>query len=106
MESAWLMGANEPLQCCARAIMGYITHGTFSYSHGKAAGIGWVALKPLLRLLEQCKESRGQSSLLEAPSRGKGTRSLPVLVRNPSTVQYRWAHLSLVENPPSEATSG
>ncbi|MPC47197.1 Ribonucleases P/MRP protein subunit POP1 [Portunus trituberculatus] len=106
MESAWLMGANDPLQCCARTIMGYITHGTFSYTHGKAAGIGWVALKPLLRLVEQCREGRGQSSLLEAPSRGKCTKSLPVLVRNPSTVQYRWAHLSLVENPPPGSATG
>ena len=102
MESAWLMGTSEPLQCCARAIMGYITHGTFSYTHGKAAGIGWVALKPFLRLLEQYKEGRGQSSLLEVPSKGKYTKSLPVLVRNPSTIQYRWAHLSLVENTPAE----
>ncbi|KAG0723407.1 hypothetical protein GWK47_005527 [Chionoecetes opilio] len=94
MESAWLMSTSDALQCCARPILGYITHGTFSHTHGRAAGMGWVGLKPLLRLLEQCGEGRGQKgSLLEVSRKAKG---LPVLVRNPSTLQYRWALLSVV----------
>lgn len=107
MECSWLMSPSEPLQCCARPIMGYTSHGTFSHTHGRAAGIGWVGLKPLLTLIHQCMKYRSQkSSFWEAPSRQSGTKCLPVLVRNPNSSQYRWAWLFVAGGSCKDVSEG
>lgn len=93
-----MISATEPLQRCARLIMGYTTHGAYSNTHARGSGIGWVGLKPLLSLIELCMTNLSQKSRFwEGPSRQKATKCLPVLVRNPTSLQYRWAMLSVVK---------
>lgn len=101
MEDAWLMKRTEPLQCCSRKIMGYLTHGTFSRTSGKAAGIGWICLKPLLMSLQMTRNANerlvnNKDSLPQEMDEHKRHLQSLVLVRNPSSLQYRWAKLIII----------
>lgn len=106
-ENLWMISASKPLQRCARLIMGYITHGTFSHTHARGAGIGWVGLKPLLILIQRhMTYSSQKSSFWEVPFRQKTSKCLPVLVRNPTSLQYRWAELYVVKGPCLHVSNG
>ncbi|XP_071540386.1 ribonucleases P/MRP protein subunit POP1 isoform X2 [Panulirus ornatus] len=97
MEVAWLMKTDEPLQCCSRKIMGYITLGNFCQALGKGAGIGWVALRSLHFLhMFRKKYDEHTGSTTESQEFEESKWKYSVLVRNPSNLQYRWAKLSLV----------
>ncbi|XP_064092330.1 ribonucleases P/MRP protein subunit POP1-like [Macrobrachium nipponense] len=92
MEKLWLMRKDHELQCCSLKIVGYITHGTFSMTIGRGAGIGWVALKPLLDYLHSHKKS--QSSNDDADTDIKVNS---VLIRNPSSLKYFWGKLFIIK---------
>ncbi|KAG7169653.1 Ribonucleases P/MRP protein subunit POP1-like [Homarus americanus] len=105
MEDAWLMKTDGPLQCCSRKIMGYVISGNFCQTLGRGAGIGWVALKPLLHLLhlykdvsEKTVESKSESHE-HVEDRRESKWIYSVLVRNPSSLQYHWARLCVVVQP-------
>ncbi|XP_069946990.1 ribonucleases P/MRP protein subunit POP1 [Cherax quadricarinatus] len=100
MENAWLMKINEPLQCCSRKIMGYIINGNFCQTLGRGAGIGWVALKPLLHFINLCKKISGKnvesSNEVQNDDNTVDAWRYAVLVRNPSSLQYHWAKMVIV----------
>ncbi|XP_068211300.1 ribonucleases P/MRP protein subunit POP1 [Palaemon carinicauda] len=91
MEELWLMRRDDEFQCCSLKIVGYITHGNFSMTIGRGAGIGWVALKPLLDYLllhNKSQSSNDAESDIKANS---------VLIRNPSSLKYYWGKLFIVK---------
>nr|XP_053639709.1 ribonucleases P/MRP protein subunit POP1-like [Cherax quadricarinatus] len=100
MENAWLMKINEPLQCCSRKIMGYIINGNFCQTLGRGAGIGWVALKPLLHFINLCKKISGKNvesnNEVQNDDNTVDAWRYAVLVRNPSSLQYHWAKMVIV----------
>ncbi|XP_045605052.1 ribonucleases P/MRP protein subunit POP1 [Procambarus clarkii] len=110
MENAWLMETNKPLQCCSRKIMGYVINGNFCQTLGRGAGIGWVALKPLLEFFQVCKkinekfvESNNDSEThdrirIDNEFQIDNKWKYSVLVRNPSGLQYHWAKLLIVNH--------
>lgn len=64
----------------SRAVCGFVNSGDFDLGKGQGAGIGFCSVAALLRLLEQ-----------------QGNRkSCIVLVRNPTSFQYRFASISVV----------
>lgn len=103
MEDLWLMPRDDPLQCCSRKIMGYITQGTFCITLGVSGGVGWVALEPLIQLLllyeKFYAETSEMNELQDSCKRGKPRSSHSVLIRCPSTLHYQWAGLTIVVQP-------
>lgn len=91
MEDLWLMRKDHELQCCSLKIVGYITHGTFSMTIGRGAGIGWVALKPLLDYLHLHKKSQSSNDA------DTDIKVNSVLIRNPSSLKYFWGKLFIVK---------
>lgn len=117
MRATWLMDENTKLQCCSRLIMGYVAHGNFSYSRGRGAGYGWVTLAPLLDAVKVSREvsenykvtsinnaEKESSTGVSESSTGVSEKKslvkdeILVLIRNPTTLQYRWARLSIMIN--------
>ncbi|KAK7084741.1 Ribonucleases P/MRP protein subunit pop1 [Halocaridina rubra] len=96
MEHLWLMNKEDPLQCCSRNIIGYLTHGCFSMTLGRAAGVGWVALKPLLECIHLNETLRGGGDPNEGGNQTNAER-IYVLVRNPTSLQYCWGNLLIVK---------
>lgn len=64
---------------CSRDILGYVNHGGFSFASGNGIGLGFCFLAGLHKLLKQSSEYRAL-----------------VLVRNPSSYQYRFAYMSVI----------
>jgi ribonuclease P/MRP protein subunit POP1 len=61
-----------------RDVIGFVKHGGFSLSSGRGAGKGFCSLAGLEKLLKSLPDQRSL-----------------ILVRNPRTLQYRFAHLSI-----------
>ncbi|XP_040210696.1 ribonucleases P/MRP protein subunit POP1 isoform X2 [Rana temporaria] len=61
---------------CNRLLFGFVTHGDFSMAAGCGGALGFVSLTGLLHLLQQTSDKIGI-----------------VLLRNPSSLQYRFAKL-------------
>lgn len=64
---------------CSRVTLGWVTQGDFSLSSGSGEALGFVSLSGLLHMLSA------------QPADQRGT----VLLRNPSSLQYRYAQLHL-----------
>ncbi|XP_028170834.1 ribonucleases P/MRP protein subunit POP1 [Ostrinia furnacalis] len=64
---------------CARQIMGYLTHGAFSFSESQSCGVGYIAFNALNALLK--------------------TKQNQVLVRNTSSRKYRLANINIIKVP-------
>lgn len=71
---------------CTRQTIGYVTQANFVFSVGCGQGVGFVALAGLFAALQNQQK-------VAPPHRQQGTR---VLVRSPQSLQYRWAHLSVL----------
>jgi ribonuclease P/MRP protein subunit POP1 len=67
------------LRSCSRHVIGFVKEGNFSYAKGSGFGLGFVASQALPEL-----------SKLDRPERYK---DCVVLVRNSTSLQYRFAHL-------------
>ena len=65
---------------CTREIVGFVSSGHYSLSRGCDSGIAFFALPGFMKLLLS----------------SNGTGDLLVLVRGPSTQQYRFAHLTVL----------
>lgn len=63
---------------CSREVIGYLSHGCFSFSAASGAGMGFVVFNGLHTLLSCFKNSQ-----------------LLVLIRPPQSNQYRFAHLTV-----------
>ncbi|XP_072266959.1 ribonucleases P/MRP protein subunit POP1 [Pyxicephalus adspersus] len=63
---------------CSRLLLGHVTQGDFSMATGCGAALGFVSLTGLLHLLQQASDKIGI-----------------VLIRNPSSLQYRFAKLTI-----------
>ena len=65
---------------CTREIVGFVSSGHFSLARGCGFGVGFCALPGLVKLL----------------SSAKSTGEVVVLVRGPSTQQYRFSYLTIL----------
>ncbi|PFX27928.1 Ribonucleases P/MRP protein subunit POP1 [Stylophora pistillata] len=65
---------------CTREIMGFVSSGQFSLARGCGFGVGFCALPGLAKLLSSTS-NKGE---------------VVVLVRSPTTQQYRFAHLTIM----------
>ena len=70
------------VRTCSRHIVGFIKEGNFSYAKGSGFGLGFVCYEGLLEI-----------SKLKRPDR---MRDCIVLVRNSTSLQYRFAKLHIV----------
>ena len=68
------------LQICDREIIGFLNSGGFSLGGGNGHGVGFCSALGILHLINTVQRDTG----------------LLVLVRNPSSLQYRFAKLSLI----------
>uniref|UniRef100_A0A8C5RLN2 POP1 homolog, ribonuclease P/MRP subunit n=1 Tax=Laticauda laticaudata TaxID=8630 RepID=A0A8C5RLN2_LATLA len=64
---------------CSRVLLGFVTQGNFSLASGCGEALGFVSLTGLLQML------------IDQPADKKGL----VLLRNPASLQYRFARLSV-----------
>ncbi|XP_068093814.1 ribonucleases P/MRP protein subunit POP1 [Hyperolius riggenbachi] len=64
---------------CSRVLLGFVTQGDFSMAAGCGEALGFVSLTGLMHML----------------LRQVGDRTGTVLIRNPSTLQYRFAKLTI-----------
>lgn len=64
---------------CSRDIIGFVNHGGFSFASGNGIGLGFCSLAGLQKLLQQSSEYK-----------------MLVLVRNPTSYQYRFAYMSVI----------
>lgn len=64
---------------CSRALLGFVTQGDFSLAFGCSEAVGFVSLTGLLQML------------LDQPADQRGL----VLLRNPASLQYRFARLTM-----------
>ena len=80
MNDLWLSEKSISLDCCSRKIFGFVTDGRFNLGLARCTGLGFVVGKPFLQLIQL--EKRNQ---------------IHVLVRNPSSMQYRWARLIVIK---------
>ncbi|MEE6463466.1 hypothetical protein FKM82_005919 [Ascaphus truei] len=63
---------------CSRVVLGYVTQGDFSMAAGYGEGLGFVSLTGLLHMLSCQSDKKGF-----------------VLIRNPASLQYRFAKLTI-----------
>ena len=68
---------------CSRLTIGFVSEGGFSYRYGHGTGIGFIALPCLL--------TENTKTLLQRSHTG----ALIVLVRKPTTFQYRFARMRI-----------
>ncbi|XP_018411660.1 PREDICTED: ribonucleases P/MRP protein subunit POP1 [Nanorana parkeri] len=74
----WPTPIPEVTTHCSRLLLGYVTQGDFSMAAGCGVALGFVSLTGLFHLLQQASDKIGI-----------------VLVRNPSSLQYRFARLTV-----------
>lgn len=67
---------------CTREIVGFVSSGHFSLARGCGFGVGFCALPGLVKLLSSARNSN--------------TGEVVVLVRGPSTQQYRFSYLTIL----------
>ncbi|KAG5887847.1 hypothetical protein JTB14_005613 [Gonioctena quinquepunctata] len=70
MRKLWLPEPKNIRHSCSREVMGFVTHGDFSFLLGKSRAIGYIASGALIKLLSSIHKNK-------------------VLVRNTSSRQYR-----------------
>lgn len=81
MQELWLRTRPEQVRNqCSREVIGYLTQAHFSFLKAKSAGVGYITRNGFLQLLKVMKKSNGL---------------IQVLVRNPSSTQYRKANLKI-----------
>lgn len=82
MKKLWIPEEQTPIKhSCSRIILGFSCNSHFSFTKSKYVGIGYMPGPALLELFNLWSESK---------------TNLPyVLVRNPSTNQFRYALLSI-----------
>ena len=78
-ESLWIGDFNTVRHSCRREIIGYVTTGNMSYRAGGFVGYGFVALRGLVTLLSNTKNSNKF-----------------VLTRETSSLQYRFSSISIL----------
>ncbi len=76
---------------CSREVAGFLSLGGFDLPSGQGAGVGFITLPALRALIGLRNETSAKGS------RGKKGRVL-VLVRNTTSRQYRFAHLSVFQS--------
>ena len=86
VRALWLPQTQTVKESCCRTVIGFITKGDFSFTESKGVGEGYVVLSALLRLVALYESKLREGNKLSAPS---------VLVRNPTSLQYRFGVLSI-----------
>lgn len=83
---------------CSREVLGYVTQANFSLSEATAAGVGYITLAGLRRLVQVCgKVAPQQQQQGRKRKRGAPTAEVacPVLVRGTTSRQYRLASVRI-----------
>lgn len=86
LHSLWLPRTQTVKDSCSRTIIGFITKGDFCFTESQGAGQGYVVLSALLQLV-----ALYQRRLRE----GNDVSALWVLVRNPTSLQYRFGVITI-----------
>ncbi|CAH2091046.1 unnamed protein product [Euphydryas editha] len=80
MRELWLPSNVESIRNVGvREVIGFVTHGAFSFSESKSCGVGYIAYNALVKL---------NSNALNK-----------VLVRNTTSRQYRLANVNIIKSP-------
>lgn len=86
MRDLWLPETIESIRYqCSREVVGYMTQGNFSFIEAAVAGVGYITLNGLKKLLNICQKAK----------RGSGG-GCQVLVRGTNTRQYRLATMKVL----------
>jgi hypothetical protein len=86
LRSLWLPQTQTVKDSCSRTVIGFITKGDFCFTESQGAGQGYVVLSALLQLV-----ALSQRRLRE----GNDVSALWVLVRNPTSLQYRFGVINI-----------
>jgi ribonuclease P/MRP protein subunit POP1 len=86
LHTLWLPQTQTVKESCCRTVIGFITKGDFSFTESKGAGEGYVVLSALLQLAALYKRKLREGTKLSVPW---------VLVRNPTSLQYRFGVLNI-----------
>lgn len=86
LRALWLPQTQTVKESCSRTVIGFITKGDFSFTESKGAGQGYVVLSALLQLVALYESKLREGHKLSAPW---------VLVRNPTSLQYRFGVLNI-----------
>lgn len=79
--SLWLPQTEKVKDSCSRTVIGFITKGDFCFTESQGAGQGYIVLPALLQLIAWYERRLREGNKLSAPW---------VLVRNPTSLQYRF----------------
>lgn len=86
MRELWLPETTQSVRHqCTREVVGYMTQGNFSFIEATVAGVGYITLNGLKKLLNNCEKAKKGSV--------GGCR---VLVRGTNTRQYRLATVKVL----------
>lgn len=86
LRSLWLPQTQTVKDSCSRTVIGFITKGDFCFTESQGAGQGYVVLSALLQLV-----ALYQRRLRE----GNDVSAVWVLVRNPTSLQYRFGVMNI-----------
>jgi ribonuclease P/MRP protein subunit POP1 len=86
LHALWLPQTQTVKESCSRTVIGFITKGDFSFTESNGAGQGYVVLSGLKQLVALYERKLREGNKLAAPW---------VLVRNPTSLQYRFGVLNI-----------
>jgi ribonuclease P/MRP protein subunit POP1 len=86
LRSLWLPRTQTIKDSCSRTVIGFITKGDFCFTESQGAGQGYVVLSALLQLVALYRRRLREGSDVSA---------VWVLVRNPTSLQYRFAIITI-----------
>lgn len=86
LRSLWLPQTRTVKESCSRTVIGFIMKAAFSFTESKGSGQGYVVLSALLELVALYESRLREGNKMPAPW---------VLVRNPTSLQYRFGVLNI-----------
>jgi ribonuclease P/MRP protein subunit POP1 len=86
LRSVWLPQTQMVKDSCSRTVIGFITKGDFCFTESQGAGQGYVILSALLQLIAWYERRLREGNKLSTPW---------VLVRNPTSLQYRYGVINI-----------
>jgi ribonuclease P/MRP protein subunit POP1 len=86
LRSLWLPRTQTVKDSCSRTVIGFITKGDFCFTESQGVGQGYVALSALVQLVALYRRRLRE---------GNAVSALWVLVRNPTSLQYRFGVITI-----------
>ena len=85
IKSLWLPQAKTVRNSCSREVIGFVKKGDFSFTESQGVGRGYVILSALVNFINLCHKSKKSNKLMQPW----------VLVRNPTSLQYRFGIIQI-----------